>query len=677
MFCRTQTTRATIARGSALEMEIRRGKFRRSVFFDTLQDSDIQKKIDHEIRMRDGACKLLAACSQRDQALEAAKSLLTCNTRIMAYMSELQRMKEAQVMQRVARRSDGTRSSDAGPMDDRLPCKGKVAISDLRIPLMWKDTEYFKNKGELHRCAVFCLLQVGGEIHDTDMVMVDRTLTDICFDNTIVFSEASPGFELRVELYSCCSEEDYSAGSAPRKLASKLSSSLGRSAGKKLRVAMDPGACSPTSNAGAATLLLPGPAVAGPKYHLLAHTSLSLSHVQDSFRTHDLSISGNEECSYWVPLYGSVCCRLAAQPHCMTQQMISGCLKVKQLGGDPQSWTNVYGVLKGTNLFCYHRQEDMEANVEPAFTIAINKETRIRASEKDPHSKAQSICISNQYGGEEVTHTLSADSREETHRWMEAFWQQFCDMSQWKQCCDDLMKIELPSPRKPALVTSKQGSLYHEIVIDTSDDISTVTDILTQRMQELELRSQLGTSPPWMSLFEESPGGHRTPRLARHSPRSPHRLPHSPLSSLRCPWPGLLSSDASLTSDSDSPCSTSPCSRHRGWAEPLSLSSPRFRPRTLSLDAKLSTLRGRGYRGVLQCSCQPPSSSSLAPIPAQCVPQATLSCSSSTSSNSSSEGSHSPSSLDGTPFSRPSSARRSLRNFRAKLDPRNWLQSQV
>lgn len=88
------------------------------------QDSDIQQKIDHEIRMRDGACKLLAACSQKDQALEAAKNLQTCSTRIMAYMSELQRMKEAQVMQKVTRRS-----SDAGPMDDRLPCKGRVAIS--------------------------------------------------------------------------------------------------------------------------------------------------------------------------------------------------------------------------------------------------------------------------------------------------------------------------------------------------------------------------------------------------------------------------------------------------------------------------------------------------------------------------------------------------------------------
>ncbi|KAF4074387.1 hypothetical protein AMELA_G00238870 [Ameiurus melas] len=584
----------------------------------SLQDSDIQKKIDHEIRMREGACKLLAACSQRDQALEASKSLLTCNARIMAYMSELQRMKEAQVMQRVARRS-----SDAGPMDDRSPCKGKVAISDLRIPLMWKDTEYFKNKGELHRCAVFCLLQLGGEIFDTDMVMVDRTLTDICFDNTIVFNEASPGFELsqQAELISgplIWEEDACSAGAWSR---------------------------SPISNGSNAQLLLPVPPVPGPKYHVLAHTTLNLSHVQDSFRTHDLTITGNEECSYWLPLYGSACCRLAAQPHCMTQQMISGCLRVK-LGGDPQGWTNVYGVLKGTSLFCYHRQEDMEANVEPLLTISINKETRIRAAERDPQSKAQSICISNQYGGEDVTHTLVTDSREDTQRWMEAFWQQFFDMSQWKQCCDELMKIDLPSPRRPALVTAKQGSLYHEMVIDASDDISAVTDILTRRIEEFEFQ----TPPHWMSLFKEEPPG-SPQNLRHHSPGPRCRRPHA-----------MLSSEASLASDSSSPCSSSPCSPSHY------LASNRFRPRTLSLDAKLSTLRGRNYGG-LHCSCQPPSSSSLH----QQAPP--LSCSSSTSSNSSSEGSNSPES--DLAFSRPSGARRSLRNLRAKLDPRNWLQSHV
>ncbi|XP_023673711.1 rhotekin isoform X1 [Paramormyrops kingsleyae] len=626
MFCRNQTTRATVARGSALEMEIRRGKFRMSIFMDSSQDSDIQKKIDHEIRMREGTCKLLGACSQKDQALEASKSLLTCNTRILAYMSELQRMKEAQILQRATRRP-----SDSAPLDERLPCKGKVAISDLRIPLMWKDTEYFKNKGELHRCAVFCILQLGGEIHDTDMVMVDRTMTDICFDSTIIFQEACPGFELRMELYSCCSEDESSTGSASRKLASKLGSSLSRSSGKKFRSGLEPGGGSPVSNGGGAPLLLPAPSNSGPKYHLLAHTSLVMAHVQDAFRTHDLSITGNEECSYWLPLYGSACCRLVAQPRCMTEQMMSGRLKVKHLGGDSQSCKTTYSVLRGTKLFCYLQEDNVEAEVEPAFTIAINKETRIRATDKDPHGKAQSICISNRYGGEEVTHVLSAERREDTQRWMEAFWQHFYDMSQWKQCCDDLMKINVPLPRKPTAVMTKQGSLYHEMIIDTSDDIGTVTDILARRVKEESFLSHPEGPLHWMSLFGESPppshslqGAGLSPHLYCRSPRDPGRHQRGQLS--------------------DSPGS------------PL---FPRSRPRTLSLDAKLSSLRGRGYGSS----------------PAQ-APQPIPSCSSSTSSHSSSEGSTA-SETDSVPFPRSTTARSSLRNLRAKLDPRNWLQSQV
>ena len=64
------------------------------------------KQIEREVRMREGASKLLAACSQRDQALEASKSLLTCNTRILALLSQLQRMRKAQILQRVGCRSD-------------------------------------------------------------------------------------------------------------------------------------------------------------------------------------------------------------------------------------------------------------------------------------------------------------------------------------------------------------------------------------------------------------------------------------------------------------------------------------------------------------------------------------------------------------------------------------------
>uniref|UniRef100_UPI00398EB807 rhotekin-like isoform X2 n=2 Tax=Pristiophorus japonicus TaxID=55135 RepID=UPI00398EB807 len=291
---------------------------------DRARDTDFQKKIDYEIRMRDGACKLLAACTQREQALEAAKSLLTCNARIVSYMSELQRMKEAQVLQ-----CRGRRSSDAGMLEDRLPCKGKVAISDLRIPLMWKDTDYFKNKGDVHRYAVFGLIQIGCDLYDTEMVMVDRTMTDICFENAVVFSSVGPDFEMKLQIYSCCVEEDFSITSAPKKLASKLSSSLGRSTGKKVRAGLDSTGESAAANGGTSPILFPATAVVGPKYHLLAHTSLSLAAIHDSFRTQSLSIIGNEDCSFVLPLYGSVCCRLAAQPRCMTQHMISSFLNLQ------------------------------------------------------------------------------------------------------------------------------------------------------------------------------------------------------------------------------------------------------------------------------------------------------------------------------------------------------------
>lgn len=46
---------------------------------------------------------------------------------------------------------------------------------------------------------------------------------------------------------------------------------------------------------------------------------------------------------------------------------------LQQLGADPQHWAEVYAILKGTSLSCYHRQQDVEASIEPAFTIAISK----------------------------------------------------------------------------------------------------------------------------------------------------------------------------------------------------------------------------------------------------------------------------------------------------------------
>ncbi|KAL1253273.1 hypothetical protein QQF64_017966, partial [Cirrhinus molitorella] len=428
-------------------------------------DCEVQKRIEREVRIREGACKLLAACSQRDQALEASKTLLTSNSRILALMTQLQRMKEAQAMQKA-----GRRSSDGGPVDERLPCTGKVAISNIRIPLMWKDSEYFKNKGELHQCAVFCLLQVGTEIHDTDLVIVDRTLTDICFDEPVIFTDVPPGFDLRVELYSCCVEEEFSMGFSTRRL-SRLGSGSSKKFIATLETAASCGSHSSGTGSGGSSpggespVLLPALSIGGPKYHLLAHTSLSLCHVQNSFRTHDLTISETEDSSFWLPLYGSLCSQLVAQPLCMTQVVKCGKLRIRS-ETNPEDSGDVYGVLSGTDLKCYQQQDDTDSLKSPLFTIPINKDTRVRATERDPALHTQSITITNQCGNESA-YTILTDTSEDTHNWMEAFWQHFYDMSQWKQCCNELMKIEEPSPKKMLAVT-KQGSLYHEMVTQSS-----------------------------------------------------------------------------------------------------------------------------------------------------------------------------------------------------------------
>lgn len=68
------------------------------------------------------------------------------------------------------------------------------------------------------------------------------------------------------------------------------------------------------------------------------------------------------------PTHG--CCLCLSLPIC---ERLFSFSTLQQLGADPQHWAEVYAILKGTSLSCYHRQQDVEASVEPAFTIAISK----------------------------------------------------------------------------------------------------------------------------------------------------------------------------------------------------------------------------------------------------------------------------------------------------------------
>lgn len=413
-----------------------------SVFYlrqlaSSLQDHDLQQKIDHEIKMREGTAKLLAASKHPAQMLEAAKNLLTSNTRIMTYMTELQRRKTAEVL--------GKNISTVG---NQLPCKAKVSVSDIRIPLMWKDTDHFKNKGDYRRYAVFCLLRIGTDIYETSMLSnVDRSMTDLTFDDIMVFNNVPHDFTCKFEVYCHKLHEDLTIASTPKKLRKKindLSGSVGRSVGKRLSGLND-------------TDII-GNMVLGPRFELMASGILELKDIGDSIGNYDLQLtSGADVTTCELPLFGVFCLRLACQPECLVEPVATGYLNLL----DEEKVKPYWCVLKNLSLACWSSKEDMEVT-EPLLQIPVTKNTQI--SDTDPSRSMgvdHTIHIMTKQHPRSLEYTLAAQSKDELNKWWDGLQQHLLDQALWKHACDYLMEIRSPSPRKkPAFL--RKSSIYDD-----------------------------------------------------------------------------------------------------------------------------------------------------------------------------------------------------------------------
>ncbi|CAL8254377.1 unnamed protein product [Lota lota] len=498
-FRRNTASRSSVSSCSAFAMETKRKKIRQSTFFQQNEDSNIQGKLDFELRMRDGAYKLLLACSKREQVLNASKSLLTSNARIRAYLAQLQKEKEEQDLLGAARRLVNPIS------DNRVPCAGKVAIAGLRIPLMWKDSDHFNNRGSSRRVAVFCVMQIGFEVFDTEMVVVDRSATDICFEGVTIFNEAVPQFELKVELWSCAVEDDNTIlANTPKKLAKKLRSSMGKASGKKFCPLLD----SPDPG----TFLHSNPIPPGTKYSLLAYTTLCLSEAEGSFQSHSLVVLQDADWSSWLPLYGNLCCRLVAQPHCMTQAMMSGYLNQQQSVEGVLSCCSMYCVLSASSLACYFTPEEITAKVPPSQQIPINKSTRIRVTEKDSSGRrSNSLTIINPSPGGSQSALFTMEGREELEDWVDALHQHFYDQSEWLHCCDRLMEMEVETPPAQTLFLTKQAdSVYNDLSINSPGKFESITDIIHSQIEKSDGHFLIGQeeeergAPNWSTLFDGS-----------------------------------------------------------------------------------------------------------------------------------------------------------------------------
>ncbi|TGZ51984.1 rhotekin isoform X1 [Temnothorax longispinosus] len=383
-------------------------------------EHDLEQKIEVEIKMREGSARLLAAAKHRAQSLEAAKALLTSNERMSVYMAELQTRRRESVKQ---------------------PCisgsTGKLSISDLRIPLMWRDSDHFKNRGDHRRFAVFCLARLGTEIHDTSLLCpIDRAHTDLSFPDVLIFNNVPAQFELVLEIYSHVLQEDLSIASTPRRIKKTIHSSISKTVGKKLAASLRDEF---------------GSAKSGPHFDLVARAKLTLDDTDDNTHTHDLTINSVENKYHSLPLFGHFCCRLAVQPECINKEMCIGNVKV-----DGQ---NYWARLQGFCIKMWESKKHAEEGQNPEHMIPVNKRTIIQPSK----TSGKELLINNSGNSMEKLLPIKFESKEEAQKWSRILLAHVKDHSRWKHAAEVIQRVSsIESTRNSFISNKRQGSLYDE-----------------------------------------------------------------------------------------------------------------------------------------------------------------------------------------------------------------------
>ncbi|KAI4504888.1 hypothetical protein M0802_000438 [Mischocyttarus mexicanus] len=358
-------------------------------------ERDLERKVGVEIQIRDGSTKLLAAARHRTQSLEAARALFICNERMSMYLKELQRRKKNS--------SETSKSTES---------TATVSLSEIRFPLMWKDLDHFKNRGDYRRFAVFCMARIGTEICDTSLLCpIDRTHTDITFTNPLIFYNVPAEFELTLEIYSCMLEEDFSIASTPLKITKTIHSSISRTLGKKLSASV---------NGDINHIQL------GPRFELAASAKLTIEETDNGVRTHDLVINHVENKNCMLPLFGHFCCRLAVEPECINSDIHAGIIDIN----GQKYWARLRNFCVKTWL-----SKELEDEKNVIHTIPIDKETVIQLSKKS----SRKLLLTNFIDGTKKN-----------------------DHSRWRSVGLTTERAQSTDNIIPVLCNNRQGSLYDE-----------------------------------------------------------------------------------------------------------------------------------------------------------------------------------------------------------------------
>jgi len=230
--------------------------------------------------------------------------------------------------------------------------------------------------------------------------------------------------------------------STPRKLQKSLHSSISRTLGRKLSAALkDPSHKTDI----------------GPKFDLVATATLTLDDIHDSIKSHDLVLENLENPCHQLPLFDHFCCRLAAQPDCMSSDDTTYAtlkkpkVKISSKSEEPL----VYVSLHGFNLEFWKKKEHRDQGKRPLLFVTLDQSTSVHStSDRD-------VTISTIFDYEEKV----IEFRTQDANWISTLYQRVADTKSWGYASTNPMSIHSPqvttSPHHGSWVP-RSGSLYEE-----------------------------------------------------------------------------------------------------------------------------------------------------------------------------------------------------------------------
>jgi len=397
----------------------------------------LEKDLADKIRVEESVCKgiarFLSACKNETQCLEASKNLLLGQLRVDMLKFELNKL----------RRGRGSPARKQGN-----PSYAAVSLSDLRIPLLWSPKDHMQDTGDSRRFAMFLIARVGAQIYDTGLIHpIDRNNTDVSFNDVLLFSKMPPYFELKLELYSFLLSDQSMVGGTARFVqgAKSLSKAVGKRIAKTLR---------DHTNQENDENLEREQQIAGPKFDLLATATLRLEEAGEEVRSHEFYMEENEnslggrggdkpgKLDKLPPMFGHFCCRLAVQPYCREEPVLSGSLAVRKVGGKWQEecWVQ----LMDWKLSLWSSVELFEQARSPGRVVKVDQETKV----KDGNSESGDTFTLGNYGEEVVE--FRCPTTVVKQKWMSHLYQHACDQKRWRQAALDKMEVLSPDTKTGA-----------------------------------------------------------------------------------------------------------------------------------------------------------------------------------------------------------------------------------